>query len=238
MAKRTNSIKANVSTTATSKARESLTENLKDVRSLLELHEEKGGANPGRRTGLEVLNKSAIVLLTSHWEAYCEDLAEEGLEHIVTHAKTSDVLPKAIKKIIASNIDKDKNELACWSISDDKWRDVLRANLVRMKDERNRNLNTPKWSQVDTLFEASIGLTNISSKWVWAKKLTAAKARQKLNKFVELRGEIAHRGRATTPVHKVTVSDYLDFVENAASKTGEAVNAHVKNITSVPLFGP
>ena len=37
----------------------------------------------GRRYHLEVLNKSAIVLVTSFWEAYCEDIAAEGLAHIV-----------------------------------------------------------------------------------------------------------------------------------------------------------
>lgn len=219
-----------------SKARIALDENLKDVDALLKLHEEKGGGGPGRRYGLEVLNKSGVVLVTSYWEAYCEDIAEEGLECIVTHAKTSDALPKEIKKIIAKELKADANELAIWGVADDKWRAVLRKHLQALQDARNRKLNTPKHKNIDDLFESAIGLSNVSSQWIWARKLTAAKAREKLDKFVTLRGEIAHRGKAKTSVTKAQVIDYLEFIRQAAAKTGGAVNAHVHSITGQRLF--
>ncbi|WKE64031.1 MAE_28990/MAE_18760 family HEPN-like nuclease [Gallaecimonas kandeliae] len=219
-----------------SKARIALDENLKDVEGLLDLHTLQGGNAPGRRFGLEVLNKSAIVLITSYWEAYCEDIAEEGLEHIVAHAATADVLPTEIKKIIAKELKAENNEIAVWKLSDDKWRQLLQQRLQTLKESRNRKLNTPKYKNIDDLFESAIGLTNVSGKWVWAKKLTAAKARDKLDKFVELRGEIAHRGKAKTSVKKSQVEDYLDFIKNAAAKTGGAVNTHVKAITGKVLW--
>ncbi|MCX7168512.1 MAG: HEPN domain-containing protein [Rhodocyclales bacterium] len=219
-----------------SKARIALDENLKDVAALLKIHEAKGGVAPGRRFGLEVLNKSAIVLITSYWEAYCEDIAEEGLECIVTDAKTSDALPKEIKKIIAKELKADNNELAVWDISDDKWRTILRDRLKALQEVRNRKLNTPKHKNIDELFEVAIGLSNVSSKWVWARKQTAVKAREKLDKFVELRGEIAHRGKAKTSVTKAQVVDYLDFIMHAAARTGGSVNAHVLSITGKKLF--
>jgi hypothetical protein len=219
-----------------SKARISFDKNLKDVRALLTLHEQQGGGARGRRFGLEVLNKSAIVLITSYWEAYCEDLAEEGLECIVAHTKTSDALPNEIRKIIAKELKADNNELAIWKISDDKWRDVLRNRFQILQETRNRRLNTPKHNNIDDLIESAVGLPNVSSKWVWAKKLTAEKARAKLDKFVELRGEIAHRGNARTSVTKAQVVDYLNFIENAAARTGGAVNNHVKRITGHALF--
>ncbi len=84
-----------------SKAHKLFVENAQDIERLLKLHEELGGKSQGRRRGLEVLNKSAIVLITSIWEAYCEDIASEGLEHIVKHGRSPDTLPKEIKKIIA-----------------------------------------------------------------------------------------------------------------------------------------
>ena len=52
-----------------SKARVSFDDNLKDVKALLTPHERQGGNARGRRYSLEVLNKSAIVLITSYWEA-------------------------------------------------------------------------------------------------------------------------------------------------------------------------
>jgi len=51
-----------------SKARKAFDENAKDIEKLLRLHEQEGGTAKGRRFGLEVLNKSAIVLITSYWK--------------------------------------------------------------------------------------------------------------------------------------------------------------------------
>ena len=219
-----------------SKARAAFDANLKDVEALLKLHTVTGGSSPGRRYGLEVLNRSAIVLITSYWEAYCEDIAEEALEIIVNHAPTADFLPKEIKKIIAKKLKDDRNELAIWNISDDKWRNVLKDNLLELKNERNKNLNTPKHYNIDKLFETTIGLPDISKKWIWAKKLTVPKAQEKLNKFVALRGDIAHRGKSNVSVTKANVQDYLEFVKKAAAKTGGAINRHVRDITGTNLF--
>lgn len=220
-----------------SKARIALDKNLKDVENLLVLHAAAGGTGPGRRHGLEALNKSAIVLLTSFWEAYCEDIAAEGLECIVTNASDADALPKEIKKIIAKKLKADANELALWSVSDNKWRQVLRDHMAALKEARDRKLNTPKWRNIDELFESAIGLSSVSSKWIWPKKrLTVEKARTKLDKFVELRGEIAHRGKAQTSVSKAQVEDFLGFVKSAAAKTGGTVNTHVLKISGAKLF--
>ena len=219
-----------------SKARLALDQNLKDIGSLLKIHAEKGGDSPGRRYGLEVLNKSAVVLITSFWEAYCEDIAEEALELIVNHAPSTDVLPKEIKKHIASRIKADPNELAVWQLSGERWRQVLRDNLRGLQESRNRKLNTPKSKNIDELFESAIGLSSVSSSWNWANKLPAAKAAAKLDRYVELRGEIAHRGKTKTSVKKAQVVDYLDFIKNAAAKTGGTVNAHVKKITGQALW--
>ncbi len=219
-----------------SKARRALDKNLEDVENLLALHAAVGGPGPGRRHGLEVLNKSAIVLLTSFWEAYCEDIAAEGLECIVTNATAADALPKEIKKIIAKKLKADANELALWSVSDGKWRQVLRDHMAALKEARDRKLNTPKWRNIDELFESAIGLSNVSSKWLWPKKLTVDKAREKLDKFVELRGEIAHRGKAKTSVSKAQVEDFLSFVKSAAARTGGAVNTHVGKVSGTKLY--
>jgi RiboL-PSP-HEPN len=60
---------------------------------LRDLHSEIGGTSPGRRYGLEVLNKSAVVLITAIWEAFCEDLASEAVEFVVDNAKKAELLP-------------------------------------------------------------------------------------------------------------------------------------------------
>lgn len=219
-----------------SKARQALNENLADIDRLLELHASEGGDGPGRRFNLEVLNKSAIVLLTSFWEAYCEDIAEEALEHIVQNCESSAALPLDIKKIIAKELKNDPNEVAIWQISDDGWKKFLSDRLQALQEQRNRKLNTPKYGNIDDLFEKAIGLKNVSSNWKWAKKMTITRAREKLNKFVELRGEIAHRGKPANSVKKAQVEDYRKFIESLAGRTGGAVNKHVKSLTGKPLW--
>lgn len=219
-----------------SEARKAFDKNLIDIERLMKLHQQVGGKLPGRRYGLEVLNKSAIVLITSFWEAYCEDIAAEGLAHIVKHAKSADALPKEMKKQIAKELTADKNELALWAVADEGWRLVLESRLARLQEQRNRRLNTPKSAEIDDLFMSALGLTNISDSWKWARKMTSKRARSKLDKYVTLRGSIAHRGISLKGVTKGEVDDYYDFVKQLAAKTGGEVNSHVKTITGRPLW--
>ena len=220
---------------SSSYARKHLDDNLLDVDKLLEIHQKEGGTKRGRRFDLEVLNKSAIVLITSFWEAYCEDIAEEGLKLIVEKANNSGALPKEIKKAITKKIEANKDELAIWEIADDKWRSLLLDNLNSLKEARNRKLNTPKYKNIDELFVSSIGLADVSKKWNFDRK-TAEQIREKLDKYIELRGEIAHRGNAVSSVTKDQVVDFLDLVKKIAGKTGGAVRIHVKKITGEDLF--
>jgi len=141
-----------------SKARKAFDANTKDIERLLELHTKEGGVQKGRRYGLEVLNKSAIVLITAYWEAYCEDIAAEGLEHIVKHSKSAEALPKELKKEIAKVINSNKNELELWKIADDGWRTYLKDRLSELQTHRNRRLNTPKSDNIDELFRSAVGI--------------------------------------------------------------------------------
>jgi hypothetical protein len=218
-----------------SQARKHFNENAIDIERLLELHQEKGGALPGRRRGLEVLNKSAIILITSFWEAYCEDIAAEGLEHIVKYG-SSNVLPKEIKQLVAKDLKSDLNELAMWDLCGDGWKYILTNRLKNLQEQRNKKLNTPKTQKVDELFMQALGLSSISSSWKWAKKMTVIRAREKLDKYLTLRGEIAHRGIAAKTVTKTQVEDYFDFIKKLVSKTGGSVNSYVKKVTGKPLW--
>ena len=56
-------------------------ENMREVNRLLEIHWELTGGQPGRRHGVEVLNKSAIVLITACWESLVEDFKERTGGH-------------------------------------------------------------------------------------------------------------------------------------------------------------
>lgn len=185
-----------------SQARIAFENNRKDVARLMEIHGDLAGDTPGRKHGVEVLNKSAIVLMCAVWEAYCEDLAAEAVEHLVTNARDASALPKALRKTVASELESDKNVLAVWDLAGDGWKAVLRSRLVDITERRNRSLNTPRSSNIDSLFEEAVGICNVSASWHWH-NVSAATARAKLDGYVTQRGDVAHRSKAADTIQKM-----------------------------------
>jgi hypothetical protein len=210
-----------------SAARKAFDANLKDVRRLIDFHEEKSGTSRGRRYGLEVLNKSAIVLLCACWEAYCEDIASEALEFIVKHANSADQLPTDLKKSLLKSLSESKHELEVWRIADSGWRTVATDRMAALREARAKRLNTPKSAQIDDLFRSAIGINSVSSEWKITPRTTADKTRKKLDHFVSLRGEIAHRSKADTSVKKADVMAFAELIHVLAAKTGGTVNKFV-----------
>ncbi len=218
-----------------SSARKAFDKNCEDIDRLLDIHQSIAGNRPGRKYQVEVLNKASIVLVTAFWEAYCEDVAAEALKFIVDHATDSSALPKELRKQVAKELGADKDELAVWKLSGDGWRPVLEHRLAELQTERNRKLNTPKTGQIDDLFVRALGIPKMSSRWFWP-GMSAGQASSKLDRYVELRGSIAHRGAASSAVRKGQVTDYYQLVKHLVGKTGGRVSTEVKKATGKPLW--
>ena len=144
-------------------------------------------------------------------------------------------MPKELKKAIAKELEKDKNDLAVWEVADGKWKSYLQNRLEKLQEVRNRKLTTPKSDNIDQLFVSAIGIKKVSNSWKWP-RMTVLRANTKLDKFVTLRGSIAHRGKSLKSVTKAQVQDYLDFIKKLAAKTGGKVNLHVKSLIGKPLW--
>lgn len=218
-----------------STARKAFDKNAEDVDRLLEIHQHLGGDAKGRRFRLEVLNKSAVILITAFWEAYCEDIAAEALEHIINNVADASQLPTELKKRIAKELKADQNEIAMWGLAGEGWKARVRGRLAALTEERNRKLNSPKSANIDNLFSDAIGLAKISDKWYW-QKMSSESAKQKLDHYVSLRGSIAHRGAGLSSCTKADVQVYFGHVKELVSKTGGAVNRFVKDITGTGLW--
>jgi len=194
-----------------------------------------GGTGVGRRHQLEVLKKAALVLLTAIWEAYCEDIAAEALEHMIANSSSPDSLPKEVRQVVAKELKADSHELAVWQLSGNRWKAVLRTRLSRLREQRNRQFNAPKSGGVDELFSKAIGLEKVSDAWHWP-GMSAAGARKKLDQLVDLRGAIAHRGSGSGHCHKWAVQSHFAHVRRLVSKTGGQVNRFVKQATGRKLW--
>lgn len=204
-------------------------ENTEEVKRLLQLHEEQTGKAAGRRYGVEVLNKSGVVLLTACWEAFVEDTASSTFEFILDKTTDPAKLPKEVMKRVAKAVREDKHELRPWDLASDGWRNVLLNYQKTMLHTHVSFFNTPKAGNVDALFGELLGLESMSENWTWT-NMPAQKAKERLAKYVELRGSIAHRVKSSQSVHKKTVTDYSDFATRLAVRTANVTRRHVRTV--------
>jgi hypothetical protein len=218
-----------------SQARKAFDENCRDIDRLLEIHAELTGTEPGRRYGVDVLHRTAIVLICAYWESYCEDLAAEALSHLVKHTKSPSDLPVELQRIVARELKGAQHELAVWKLAGDGWRSLLQNRLSDLQEERNKKLNTPKTAQIDELFKRAVGIDRVSSRWFWP-NMPADRAREKLDRYVSLRGEVAHRGRGAASIRKSHVVDFQAHVKVLVGKTGGNVNSVMRKTTGTPLW--
>lgn len=194
----------------------SLNNNFREIERLIEIHKEISGDGPGYKHNVQVLNKSAIVLLLGCWEAYIEDLAKNAFEVMLSKANEPTVFPEHVLAIAAKEI-KNGDTLSLWALSGDGWKKALvshKDKILNKYIERNA-FNTPSAERIDKLFAELIGLTSLSGQWHW-KNMTAGTSKSKLSDLIELRGSIAHRVEASETVTKTMVVNYKKLVTRLA----------------------
>lgn len=200
--------------------------NIAEVKRLLEIHLQLAGKSPGRKYNVEVLNKSAIVLLVACWEAFIEDLASAAFKFMLTHATDHKAFPDDVLAIASKKLKSAPDNREVWRLAGTGWRSVLEEHKDDLFKEYIGKLNTPKPKQVDGLFNSLLGLSSISSKWFWH-TVPHDKACQKLTQLIELRGAIAHQVAAGKPVSKALVFDYMWFIYRLAVISSNRVRAFV-----------
>ena len=204
----------------TAKHVESLRSNMAEIDRLLEIHVAVAGSGRGRKRDVEVLNKSAIVLLLACWEAFVEDLAVAAFDRILAHATSPDAFPEFVLAIAAKEIRK-ADTMVLWGIAKNGWKPELLKHRARILEKYvNRgSFNTPSAENIDRLFSEMLGLTSISQQWSWP-RMAPERAAEKLGNLIELRGGIAHRVSATKPVKKADVVDYrISCIASRLSRT-------------------
>lgn len=177
---------------------DNLTSNVVEVDHLLSHHPAMRTATRGRQHNVEVINKSCIVLLCACWEAFVEDLAAAALETLIELGGTHRVFPETVLASVASG----QQGLKAWELAGDGWRDVMRSNFSAAL-KKTGAFNTPKTQNVDDMFRKTLGIEKISVAWKW-RGMPAGRAASKLDEFVSLRGDIAHR---VAGAHVVTLDE-------------------------------
>ena len=83
-----------------------LSKNLEEVNRLLSIHSDISGSGPGRKRDVQVLNKSALIMLLACWEAYIEDAAENFFNFALDNAEEPSVFPEHVLAIAAKEVKK------------------------------------------------------------------------------------------------------------------------------------
>jgi len=178
-----------------------LEQGLADVGRLLEAVPRSGAAGP--RRSAEVIYRAAVVLTSAAWEAYLEDLASEALFRIVAGYRKGQRLSAAAQEVgvrTSRRID----------LAAIEWKSSRAAQLQRTL--LLGPFNTPKAANTDNLFQKTLDLQGLSRSWFW-KRVSCAEAARRLDAFVTLRGDIAHRKKGLHPVRKIEVVSFVTLIE-------------------------
>lgn len=204
----------------------SIIKNRTEIQSLLDIHKQLAGNASKKKHNLEVLHKSAIVLLVACWEAYVEDLADLSFDFLMKNAKSPNDFPKKVLSIAGSSLKADKNDSKIWDLAGEGWRKTLFKHQEKVKNRYIGKLNTPRPKQIDEMFENLIGIKNISKqlKWQGAPNKNVI---ERLDKLITLRGEIAHRVATSKPVRKSEVVQNLNFIGYLSVKLSNIVSEYL-----------
>lgn len=174
----------------------------------------------------QALYMCTIVNLCASWELFIEALIGDSLECIINYSEKSDQLPNNLKNRIALELlEKRKNhnpEIEIWKISDDGWKNLLKENHLTLKSR----FNTPKTDNVNDFVYKTIGLKDISKNWKW-KNHSIIKSKNKLNNFIKIRGNIAHRITNDSSIYFNTIDNYIDFLYRLSTLSSNAVRKHI-----------
>jgi len=205
---------------------QNLLSNIKEIRRLLDIHSKVAGAGPGFKPNVEVLNKSAVVLLVACWEAFVEDLASAAFESLLSDATSAEPFPARVLALASEGLRADKDARAVWRLSGHGWKQVLKDHKAAIIAQLVGRLNTPRPKQVDEIFERLIGLSSISSTWSW-KGMANDQAVARLDRLVTLRGQIAHRVATSRAVRKEYVIRHIWFVARLSVISSNRTRDHV-----------
>lgn len=201
-----------------SKAADEFDIRLEDVAVLLSLHALQGGDRRGRRaTNLEVIHRSALVILTASWEAYIESVAAEAVEAMAHGLHNALQLPSELKTAYLTqkglhSDDRDKQELRTWRLADQGWR----TEIIHYAKNRVKPLNTPKRDVIDPLFCDLLGIKRISDSW--GRRGLRVNAGVRLDEWLDRRHVIAHGAEAKESLTKNHVTRYRDFLQTTVEK--------------------
>lgn len=208
-----------------------LHERLADAKSLIEIHETLTGDQPGRRFGVDALNRSVILLSVAAWEGFIEDLVVEAAKRFEDEVSGPSKLPKTARNSMLSHLYDSQNWATfnektldgLWSITGSHWR----TTYLNYVEQQANTLNTPNSQNTIRLLKKCLGINDCTAGWIGGKRWKPDIYRKKLDALLELRHRIAHGAVGQKAVRKVTATAAVALVQFLAEKLEETTRVHV-----------
>lgn len=113
-----------------------------------------------------------------------------------------------------------------------KGRNWISGVLKKHKKDLIHVFNTPRSKNINELYLATIGLTNLSNSWRW-RGMTTSQSQSRLGNYIDKRGAIAHRTKTSQSISRKDSEEYLELIKILVNKTERHVQSYVKRITGM-----
>ena len=216
-----------------SHASERFAKNKKDIEMLWHIHAEVAGSGKRRQQRVDVLNRAAMVFISACWESYVEDVATEAFNYLLLNAASPDAFPPKVRTVASRELRESKDERRIWELAGDGWRRVIEAHGDAVREKWLKDFNTPKSRQVTELFQGLLDMPDITANWT-VHSMSADQAAAKLDEYMTIRGNIAHRIKHDETVYKNWGKDFLSHVVLLVNKSDIAIGSHLHTLTGAP----
>ena len=204
--------------------------NATDIQVLWDIHSAVTRSGSAKRQRADVLNRTTIVFIAACWESYVEDVAVEAFDYLLDHAQSPDVFPGKVRALASRDLREARDERLVWNLAGDGWKTVLTDHRDAVVSRWLGDFNTPKSARVRELFASLLGLGDVTESWEWG-GVTSEEACAKLDHYMGIRGDIAHRTQHEKAVHKTWGKEFFSLVLQLADCTDQALSHHVNGLT-------
>lgn len=170
------------------------------------------------------------LMLASTWEAFHTRCVSEAAGFLSGFCTVGTALPKELRKQMAAEVKREKDELSPWSLADDKWRAFVRKRV----DADALRLRSGKSAHIEEYYSTGLGLVKLSSKWSGSRKATASNA-SVMDAFITARDRITHRGESHLSVKDCWKFRQLLILQ--VIRTISVVNKHIASHTKEVFCG-
>ncbi|MDO8738262.1 MAG: HEPN domain-containing protein [Candidatus Deferrimicrobium sp.] len=192
---------------------------------LLDIHSEIAGEKPGRKHNVEVLNKSAILMLVACWESYVEEVVSGAYKYLLNIAKTPNDFPIDVRLRASNELRESKDPRRVWELAAKGWKDVL----YEYRGKQIESFNTPTSKKVNILCKALLNIEDVSGK-IKIPRIKDSDICPRLDTLVALRGAIAHKVKADKSITKRMVQKDIKFIGTLAESLNNIVSAYLKEL--------